>query len=733
MSDITTMTKAALIEEVLRLRQQYEDCSETNGSNGKFEEDALFGFAETDEGEELYVVTETGRFVFVNDTALSRLGYAAEEMLAMSLPRIDPNNTRATWLARVSRMRQSGEPDVFETEYVGKDGNRQAREITARYISYRSRNYVLCIGKSIERMEGKRSPAATDHTREQVLFRVTSDGVIIVDTRGIITESNAVADRLLGIPKSEMIGRSCVDGRWRLVDSGGSPLGISNHPMMIAMVEEEIVANRRISMMPIDGPPRIMMINAAPLYDDSGSLTGAIGCIRPFEDVAERRESMLRENISHAQYREIVEAVLYSDSEDVLERRVCESLVRHSDYPLVWRGVTKSTDERFYPSASAGEASEYLMRIKIRYDDSEYGNGPLGRAFKTGKPVVVHDLAKDESYKPWRDQAIRSGLHSLAVFPLIHDGEELGVFACYAGESNHFNDSEFRNVEEIARLLVFGIAMCRHREADRARKGEYHTLRTIVHGYEELLPVAIARFAMREPFRCETTNTQFSAILDEPYHSMGAEGYFASDFMHASYHRDLYQQLALAAKESTTVGRDRDIFTDWEGTQMRWSWRILPVSGESGEEQLVYLAYRHETGPATQDSSPRQDSPLGEVLPAHEASAKDDDPAVLHIAAPRFGSRSKPETKLARFLEEGTILRINRAAATRFGADGDMTDTKPDMLFDEGMHDALKDMLSIRESGAGITIPSRDGVMQHAFRVYLTTTDDTQEYVLISE
>jgi PAS domain S-box-containing protein len=722
MSDITTMTKAALIEEIRRLRRQYEDCSEANGSNGKFDEEALFAFAGEGEGDEMYVVTETGRFVFVNDAALARLGYTAEEMLAMSMPRIDPAGTRAAWLARVSRMKQNDEPDVFETEYVDREGKRLAREVTARYISYRSRNYVLCIARGIERMEGKSSPASADRTREHVLFKVTSDGVIVVDTRGNITESNAVADRLLGVPKSEIIGRSCVDARWRLVDAGGEPIGIASHPLMIAMVEEEIISNRRISMMPLDGAPRAFMINAAPLYDEQGSLAGAIGCVRPFEDINERKDEIHQQRVRHALHREVVEALLESDSEDMLERRVCETLVRHGNYALVWRGVTKSTDERFYPGAVAGEAADYLMRVKIRYDDSEFGNGPLGRAYKTGEMVLVQDMEMDESYTPWRDQAKRIGLHSLVAFPLLHDGEKLGVFACYASGGHHFSEAEVRHLGEITQLLAFGIGMRRRIERDRNLRGEFETLRTIADGYEELLPVAVARFARRDPFRCESANERFSTLLDEPYHSIGATGYYASDFMHAIYHRDLYRQLATVASSSEAAGEDDVVFADWEGREMRWSWRILPVTGEGGEEQLVYIACRVEALSGQAAVTSREEIPDGF-----------DDPAVLHIASPRLGPRSKPETKLARFLDEGRILRINRAASTLFAIDGDVSGRKPEALFGEHMHAALTNLLTVKDIGSTVNMPSPDGSTDVAFAVYPFTAEDAQEFVLIQQ
>ncbi|MBE0645798.1 MAG: PAS domain S-box protein [Bacteroidetes bacterium] len=725
MSNVTSMTKAELIEEVNRLRLQYEECAETSEANGKFDEDALFALVEDAEGDELFLVTETGRFVFVNDTALQRLGYEEQEILGMSLPRIDPNNTRAAWLGRVSRLKQSEEPDIFETEHIARDGSVKAKEISASYVTYKSRTYVLCVGKGIDRMEGKRSPASTVRTREQVLMQSTSDGVLVVDTRGTIIESNAVAERLLGVSKSEINGRSCIDSRWRLVDSDGSPLGISSHPMMIALVEEQPVSNRRIHMLALDGSRRMMMINAAPIYDDAGSLTGAIGCLRPYDDSTERKEQVRRDTSLNAMYRDVVQAMITAGSEDDLERNVCEALVRHGDYHLVWRGITKASDERIHPTVSAGAATDYLMKIKIRYDESEYGNGPIGRAMKTRQPVIVPDLSADSTYEPWLRQAERMGLHSLVAFPLEFLGANVGILVCYAQDKNHFVGSELERLKEIATLFSYGIGMRRRAEADRIVRGEYATQKMLLDIYNSTLPVAVARFDIREPFRCESANAHFLALVDEPYRSTGIEGCFITDIMYAVYHRDIYQRMAEAASGVETVGCEDEVFTDWQGQEMHWSWRIVPVAGESGNEQLLYVAYRLDAGASVAEGQ------TGEITSAVSLGDAPDTPAVIRMSAPRFGARAKAETRLARFMEEGQVLESNRAACALFGASGETVGVSPSDFFGDGMAEFLSDVLMTKGVGETVftTLPAQNAKI--SCQVFSVQEDESQQLLLI--
>jgi PAS domain S-box-containing protein len=592
-------------------------------------------------------------------------------------------------------------------------------------VSYRSRNYVLCIGSRVER--AVEEPAVTlVRSRERILMQTVSDGVLVVDTRGAIVESNSSADRMLGVAKSEIIGRSCVDSRWRLVDSDGSPLSISNHPLMITLVEEEPLFNRRINMLTTDGTRRMLMINASPVFDESGALTGAIGCIRPYEDSVERREQQQREERQNAMSRAVVQAMVTAGSVDDLERQFCEAMVQRGEYALAWRGVKKDTDERIHPSCSAGDAADYLMKVKIRYDDSEYGNGPLGRAMKTGEVVVVQDLSAEESYAPWLSQAGRTGLHSLAAFPLVHDGEEAGLLTLYSKDRNHFTANELGRLKELVLIFSNGLVLRRRIERARALQAAFGTQRTLLEAYEGLLPVAVARFDHREPFRCEEANSRFADLVDEPFHSTGVEGSFVSDFMYSVYHRDLYQQLQAAARAGAT-GADDAVFTDWQGQEMRWSWRIIPVSGDAGQEELLYVAYRQDGESAQQAAVPAGQSPAGQS-PAAEL----DDAGVLRLAAPRFGPRAKAATRVERYMDEGSVLQANGAARRMFGVDATVHEAAdPSVFFSDEDQALLEWMFMLKDSGqaAAFTIAGRSRLC----RAYLSAADDGQEYLLFIE
>lgn len=723
MSDYSKKTKAELIEELQRLKTQE---IVTADSNGSFDEDELFELVKGQDGDELFVVTETGRFVYMNDTLIQRLGYALSEMSSMTLARIDKTNTRANWLHRVSRIKQSRIPDIFDTEFIDAAGWARAKEVSANYVNLRGKNYILCVSKdSGDTMENGAANAVAK-SREQVFIQTTSDGILIVDTRGTIIESNSIADRMLGTTKNQIISRSCADPRWRMIDTDGQQLSVSSHPIMIALVEEHPAINRKVGMIQPDGSRRYITINAAPLFDPEGRLSGAIGCLRLFEDSAERNEALKRDAMLARMQAEVVKAVLEAHSEDDLERQVCDILVRHAEYALVWRGVTKANDMRIHPTASSGKEEDYLRKIKVRYDESEYGIGPIGKAMKTLQPVAVPDIVVDPDSEAWIKQTEKTNLHSLAALPLVYDGCEVGVLVLYSRDRNHFVGPEYERLKEIARVVGFGVGIRRKLKTDQERIGNAVFQERLVEAYQSSLPVALAVFDAREPFRCLQANAHFSNLLDEPFRTRGIEGQNVSDVVSSLYHRDLYDRLVESMETVQPASRSCDIFTDWEGKQSQWSWTITPLEQGEHDTQLLYLAWRHESstdsGASTDDAAPETTAKV-----EHAESSKPES-GVISVDFPKFSPRSRIATRLQRFLDEGQVTALSSGAAAWLDATAPAPARARDVFSaDERIQTLLGAIVVSKEQMLRLKFPAAASEAVADVTAFFSTDDDIQK------
>lgn len=93
--------------------------------------------------------------------------------------------------------------------------------------------------------------------------------------------------------------------------------------------------------------------------------------------------------------------------------------------------------ERFKSFVSPLGAGHGLS-ISIREDDPT-GQGPSGRAWRSGSVEVVQSFAQNPSMAPWREFAMDMGIHSAAAIPLLDgDGRPQALMSLYSAWPGYF-------------------------------------------------------------------------------------------------------------------------------------------------------------------------------------------------------------------------------------------------------------------------------------------------------
>src|ERR1019366_4774152 len=113
-----------------------------------------------------------GTFQQVNNVACARLGYTREELLQLSPRDIDVPEWSAKQEENMARL-ATGEPVLFETEQIAKDGHRIPVELSARIFLLDGQRTVLGIARDITLR--KKAEAALRTSEEQ--FRQLADNV----------------------------------------------------------------------------------------------------------------------------------------------------------------------------------------------------------------------------------------------------------------------------------------------------------------------------------------------------------------------------------------------------------------------------------------------------------------------------------------------------------------------------------------------------------------------------
>ena len=232
---------------------------------------------------------------------------------------------------------------------------------------------------------------AEDRERDQRVFAAalmeTSPACVIVfDIDRRIVFANAEADRVLGIPREQVLGMTCGDD-FRLLDPNGTPLPEERLPGCYVFKTETPMYGVEYAF---DSPTgrRMLSVSAAPVHDETSTVTGVVTTV---EDITARKrmeEDLWRSNDIRSALNEILELSLSDLSlESILER----SLIHILSIP--WFGF-ESTGAIFLVE---DEADMLVMKAQLGLAEpirTACARVPFGRCFcgprRTDEGAAVH-------------------------------------------------------------------------------------------------------------------------------------------------------------------------------------------------------------------------------------------------------------------------------------------------------------------------------------------------------
>jgi len=131
---------------------------------------------------------------------------------------------------------------------------------------------------------------------------------------------------------------------------------------------------------------------------------------------------------------------------------VCKICVEDLGLSLCWVGK-KEKDGSVSVFAQYPFDHPYPKLIKVRWNESDYGRGPTGRAVRLGIPQILRDVETPE-YKVWLPVAKKYGFKSSASFPIKDEkGEIFGSLNLYSKKKNYFSSETIEIFNSFSELL----------------------------------------------------------------------------------------------------------------------------------------------------------------------------------------------------------------------------------------------------------------------------------------
>jgi PAS domain S-box-containing protein len=135
-----------------------------------------------------------------------------------------------------------------------------------------------------------RSTAALAVIEERLTrtFETVADGILLVDARGQITLANAAAERILGLSRSDITRPIQDEPAWQPMTMNGQSLASQDLPAAVALRTGEPLYDYQLYVQRGDGVQIAVSMNAVPLRDRTGAISGAV---ISFRDVSDQRRA----------------------------------------------------------------------------------------------------------------------------------------------------------------------------------------------------------------------------------------------------------------------------------------------------------------------------------------------------------------------------------------------------------------------------------------------------------
>ncbi len=121
-----------------------------------------------------------------------------------------------------------------------------------------------------------------------------------------------------------------------------------------------------------------------------------------------------------------------------IAKEVVATCVKDFGVKLAWVGKAEE-DGSVSLVAQHPEDIDYPRQIKVRWDETPEGQGPVGKAIRSGKLQIVEDVLTYEGFAAFRERALKAGFVTVTAFPLVSLGKTFGTLVLYSDVRGFFN------------------------------------------------------------------------------------------------------------------------------------------------------------------------------------------------------------------------------------------------------------------------------------------------------
>ena len=421
----------------------------------------------------------------VNGCLTALTGFAPSDLVGRDVAELVSPGARASFARhRAAAIPESGVREIGSDDdltILRRDGSDVAVDIFLSSLARGAETWTVLAMRDTSARETAERILTDSELRFRLAFEDNMAPMIFTDLGDRVIAANDAFCQMLGFTRDELLGHDSKPFTYP------DDLGITEetHRRMSHDETEQVRYMKRY--LHKNGSMIVAEVSKSPARDANGKTLYYVISERDVTDKV-KNDRLL------ALMSAVNKLAMHVSSEEVFIQQLCDVLVNEGGYALAWIGVTSRDSEGSVDVVCAAGATDYLYGDMVTWHGSkESGLGPTGTALRTGQSQIVRDIASHDSYGPWRERAAEFGLNSSVAIP-----DELGrrraVLNIYSHESQAFDESTVRGLEEIVREAEFAIKHVQSVRDTATALEETTVAMSALRGAEETLAQSEQRF-----------------------------------------------------------------------------------------------------------------------------------------------------------------------------------------------------------------------------------------------
>jgi PAS domain S-box-containing protein len=394
----------------------------------------------------------TGRPLDINPKMEELLGYDMGELAQLKIGDWsvgDPDIMQEKAMEKIMEA-AAGKPQLFEWHIKRKESTKIWAEVNLRSAVITGQECVLAVVRDIT--ERKKSEATLKESEEKFrsIIEQSSEGIMLMDEEGTITEWNNSMEELTGIPRAEAVDNPIWEVQYRTSPEPQDDrrpiedfkLQIVKYFSTIEKTQDQNGRDQKI--VTLDGETKYIQYSAFPIVTEKGRMICGIS-----KDITERKkaEEAIRE--SEEKYRDLVENindVIYKINTDGTVTYVSptiESYIGYTPSEIMGQSFRDFIYEEDLPrlinniqAIFSGNISDNEYRILTK-------SGDIRWIHTSSKPVIIdnqvtglHGVLSDITERKKSEEALRESeekfrtLFELSPYSTIFSDLQGNILAC---------------------------------------------------------------------------------------------------------------------------------------------------------------------------------------------------------------------------------------------------------------------------------------------------------------